>query len=306
MQRDDQPIPSYPSAANDTPSEESANQTPDIDGASEQRLIRTRAARPNAPRLEPALEAILDRAYAAERQTAAACCAQAKADARLWRAEVAWRRVASFQGDGIPGDLSEEALGRCYAQLIVQLGSVLKTDGWQPRVETVQPGPDAKAYALAILKAAMDGKVDVVEAMISTHSIGTLFNLGLTADDWLRDGLRDEVLNGRPCPEARFAGAGSALRSADDPAGGASAAARNRRQRVAIRSVRDRTLETRDRWIYQKCAKGVAYKTIKTELSMLCQKKGWRKINSIQGIRSAARSYAQRHGLPMPASRQNL
>jgi hypothetical protein len=306
MQLDDQPVPSYPSAADDTPTDESVNQTSDIDVASEQRLIRTRAARPNGPRLEPALEAILDRAYAAERQTAAAWCAQAEADARLWRAEVAWRRVASFQGDGTPGDLPEEALGRCYAQLIVQLGSVLKADGWQPRLETVKPGSDAKAYALAILKAAMDGKVDLVETMICTHSIATLFNVGLAADDWLRKGLREEVLHGRPSPEAQLAGEGSALRFADDPAGGEPAAARNRRQQVAIRSVRDRTFEARDRWIYQKCAKGVAYKTIKTELSILCQKKGWRKINSIQGIRSAARNCAQRHGLPMPASRQNL
>jgi len=78
------------------------------------------------------------------------------------------------------------------------------------------------------------------------------------------------------------------------------------RRRKAIRTLRDPNLEARDRWLYQQCYKGVAYKTIKRALGLRCQEKGWHMINSIQGIRCAARKYAGRHGLPMPPSRQNL
>ena len=79
---------------------------------------------------------------------------------------------------------------------------------------------------------------------------------------------------------------------------------RTGRQRTPIQ--RDRKLEARDRWLYQKCYKGIAHKTIKSDLGVRCQKKGWRMIHSIQGIRWAAGNYARRHALPMPASRQNL
>ena len=81
---------------------------------------------------------------------------------------------------------------------------------------------------------------------------------------------------------------------------------RTRRRRAPIQKTRDSKLEARDCWLYQKCCKRVAYKTIKTDLGERCQTKGWRRITSIQGIRWAARNYAQRHGLPMPPSRQNL
>jgi hypothetical protein len=81
---------------------------------------------------------------------------------------------------------------------------------------------------------------------------------------------------------------------------------RTRRQRTPIRKIRDRKLEARDRWLYQKCYKGIAHKTIKSDLGVRCQKKGWRMISSIQGIRWAAGNYARRHTLPMPPSRQNL
>jgi hypothetical protein len=215
MQLDDQPIPSYASSANATPADESTNQPLDAGAESElsgpqQRPIRTRGVRPNRPRWGPALEALLDRAHAAERQSAAALRAQAEANARLWRAAVAWWRVASFQGDGIPPELPPESYGRCYAQLIVQLGGVLKADGWQARLETVSPGPEAKVYALAILRAAMDGAVDLVEEMLR-QGVDTLFNLGLAADRWLRDGLRHEVLEIRPPADSPFGWAGCSL-----------------------------------------------------------------------------------------------
>jgi hypothetical protein len=218
MQLDDQPIPSYPSCANDTRADEPTNQPPDVGSESEpsgpQQRPSKSAVRPTGPRLEPALEALLDRARAAERQSAAAWRAQAEANARLWRAAEAWWRVASFQGDCIPPELPPESIGRCYARLIVQLGFVLKADGWQARLDTVSPGPEAKVYAVAILRAAMDGEADLVEEMI-TQGVDTLFNLGLAADRWLRDGLRHEVLKIRPPADSPFGWAGCSLLPVD-------------------------------------------------------------------------------------------
>ena len=214
MQLDDQPIPSYLSSANDTAADESTNQPPDVGGESEpsvpQQRPSTSVVRPSGPRLEPAVEALLDRARAAERQTAAAWRAQAEAEARLWRAAVAWWRVASFKGNGIPPELPPESIRRCDAQLIVQLGGVLKADGWQARLEAVSPGPEAKVYARAILRAAMDGEVDLVEEMLR-QAVHTLCNLGLDADRWLRDGLRYEVLQIRPPADSPFGWAGCSL-----------------------------------------------------------------------------------------------
>jgi hypothetical protein len=69
---------------------------------------------------------------------------------------------------------------------------------------------------------------------------------------------------------------------------------------------RERNLEARDKWIYQMCCKGIPYKEIRAELGVICQKKGWKKIASVQGIRAAAMSYAEGHDLPKPPFRMNL
>jgi hypothetical protein len=90
------------------------------------------------------------------------------------------------------------------------LGGVLKADGWQARLDAVSPGPEAKVYALAILRAAMDGEVELVEEML-TQGVDTLFSLGLAADRWLRDGLRYEVLEIRPPADSPFGWAGCSL-----------------------------------------------------------------------------------------------
>jgi hypothetical protein len=150
MQRDDQPIPSYPACANATPADESTNQPLDAGAESElsgpqQRPIRTRGVRPNRPCLWPALEALLDRAHAAERQNAAAWRAQAEANARFWRAAAAWWRVASFQGDGIPPELPPESIGRCYAQLIVR---PLVGQGALYFPSSVHPRPEAPVVSV--------------------------------------------------------------------------------------------------------------------------------------------------------------
>jgi hypothetical protein len=74
------------------------------------------------------------------------------------------------------------------------------------------------------------------------------------------------------------------------------------------KSGRPKKLETRDKWIYQQCCKGseMPYDQIVAELKRVAPKKGWRKIDSVQGIRAAAINYAQRNGLPLPPKRQDL
>lgn len=59
----------------------------------------------------------------------------------------------------------------------------------------------------------------------------------------------------------------------------------------------------RDGWIYAKCCERVVYKNIKRELNELAPSKGWLKISTIQGIRAAAKRFAERHNLPLPPSR---
>ena len=112
------------------------------------------------------VQAILARAHATERQTQQTLRAHQEAKARFDRANEAWQRVATFKGDRIPRELTGPALTRAYAELIVGLGSVLKADGWQARVDAVTAGPEAKTYALAVLQQAMAGDVDKVATMI--------------------------------------------------------------------------------------------------------------------------------------------
>jgi hypothetical protein len=108
--------------------------------------------------------------------------------------------VCQFGGDAIPGELTGEALYRHYPGLIVDLGRVLKGDGWQDRVEAVRADTDPKVYALAMLRKAMEGDLAAVTAMVR-EGINNLSHLGLEADSWLREGLMCEVLNIQPAPQ---------------------------------------------------------------------------------------------------------
>jgi hypothetical protein len=74
----------------------------------------------------------------------------------------------------------------------------------------------------------------------------------------------------------------------------------------ATRRRRDKKLEARDEWLYHQCCAGIAYKKIQARLQAFCHDKGWPMIGSIQGIRTAARRYAQQHERPNPPKRQNL
>jgi hypothetical protein len=75
------------------------------------------------------------------------------------------------------------------------------------------------------------------------------------------------------------------------------------------RMPRDKKLEARDEWIYNLCCADnpkVPHKTIVAKLRECHKTKGWKMIESIQGIRRAATEYAERHGLPPPPRRQGL
>lgn len=80
----------------------------------------------------------------------------------------------------------------------------------------------------------------------------------------------------------------------------------SRKKRSQNQGVRNAKREARDQWIYQRCCQGLPHKKVVGLLSDRCQRKGWDRIRSVQGIRSAAIKYAERRNLPKPASRKNL
>ena len=65
-----------------------------------------------------------------------------------------------------------------------------------------------------------------------------------------------------------------------------------------------RTLDARNRWIYERCIAEVPYQTIIIQLKK--KPKSWDRIESIQGIRAAAVRYAAQNGLPQIPRRQDL
>lgn len=160
-------------------------------------------AQQTSPALDPTIQAILDQTRARQRQAVELQRAHAEAEARLRRAHDAWLRVCQFRGEAIPNDLAGEALHRRYAELIVDLGRVLRADGWQDRVDAVQADTDAKVYALTVLRKAMEGDTALVTKLLQEGVFrgGTPMKFGLEADGWLREGLMYEVLGIRPAPE---------------------------------------------------------------------------------------------------------
>jgi pyrimidine deaminase RibD-like protein len=98
-----------------------------------------------------------------------------------------------FRGNAIPEHLTGEALWLEYAQRVVDLGRVLKDDGWENAIAAVPADTDAKAYAVSILRLGMDGDAAGVAAMIR-KAVNSLWSLGLSADTWLREELMYEVL----------------------------------------------------------------------------------------------------------------
>jgi hypothetical protein len=162
------------------------------------RMNGTKSTHGNAE--DPDIEAIFERAEQRERRSLEAQRAFEADEQRLRRASNAWEAVRSFQGNAIPEELTGPTLWRRYAELIVDLGRVLKADGWQDRVAAVTPGDDAKNYAIALLRKAIESDTDTVAAM-ANRLAKTVLHLGLRADSWLKEGLRYEVLGIQPPPE---------------------------------------------------------------------------------------------------------
>ena len=60
-------------------------------------------------------------------------------------------------------------------------------------------------------------------------------------------------------------------------------------------------LDARDRWIYDECCNGTAYKTIRAELERHPE---WDELLTVQAVHQAARRYADRNRLPRPPARR--
>ena len=93
-------------------------------------------------------------------------------EARRKRLETAWRRFASFDGDAIPDEFTGDAFWRRKAELLVDLGNVLREDGWQAEIDAIAEGPMAKEFAVRILRLAMFGDVDEVARLMRESLYG--------------------------------------------------------------------------------------------------------------------------------------
>jgi hypothetical protein len=78
---------------------------------------------------------------------------------------------------------------------------------------------------------------------------------------------------------------------------------RSANQKQSRQRVRDKLTESRDKWVYQQCCKGVPYDTIALRLPK--KNKRWRRITTKQGILACARKYAEDNGHPLPPPRQS-
>jgi hypothetical protein len=171
---------------------------------------RGEATEGNNAQLDSTIQTILDKARTKQSQAVAIQLAQEEAEARFRRAHEAWLRLSNFRGDAIPREVTGNTLHHRYAELIVDLGRVLKADGWGNRLDAITPDTDAKVYAVAILRRAMENDIATVTTMVR-EGIYTVLHLGLEVDSWLRDGLMYEVLNIRPAPQPPLGWEGSYL-----------------------------------------------------------------------------------------------
>jgi nucleoside phosphorylase len=168
------------------------------------------------PTLDPDVQSIVEKARAKEKETVAGQRDREKAEARFRRAHEAWLRVSRYRGDAIPPNVRGDALHQAYAEIIVQLGQVLKEDGWLGQLDAVSTDSEAKIYAIRMLRHAADGDVAKVMAMVK-EGIATLFSLGLEADSWLREGLMYQVLGIQPAPELPIGWEGAYFEPVETP-----------------------------------------------------------------------------------------
>ena len=80
--------------------------------------------------------------------------------------------------------------------------------------QLVPADAEAKAYALSLLRRAMDGDLDGVAAMFR-DAVSVSLHLGVYAGRWLREGLMYEVLGIQPAPEPPLEWEGPYLESVE-------------------------------------------------------------------------------------------
>jgi len=77
------------------------------------------------------------------------------------------------------------------------------------------------------------------------------------------------------------------------------------RRNVPKKAMKDKKVEARNKWIYQKCFRGIAHDIIKAELKKIGPKRGWQIVSTKQRIQQIGKEYAERNGEPLPPPRQN-
>ncbi len=61
--------------------------------------------------------------------------------------------------------------------------------------------------------------------------------------------------------------------------------------------------DKRNKWLYEQCCKGTPYVEIRLKLKK--KPASWERLDTDQGVKDAARRYAEKNNLPLPASRKS-
>jgi hypothetical protein len=182
---------------------------------------------------------------------------------------------------GLPdiGEILRRAREACEADTL-QIPAVHQLARMTARQRTARP----RAVLRAVLGQAADARYPTLE---DRYPVGRLM---LQLHDLLQAQLARAVRRPTPSGEGQ-------------PTNDRAAVGPSRPQEGANRPkvMREAKQEERNKWIYDECFKGTPYKEI---VAKLLPQQEWRKIRSIQGIRHAAKKYAERHGLSPIPSRQ--
>jgi len=76
-----------------------------------------------------------------------------------------------------------------------------------------------------------------------------------------------------------------------------------------VKKAVDKKKAARNAWIYKQCCQTdplLRFRDIVTKLTAICKRKGWEPIESIQGIKAAARRHAEDNELAPPPRRQGV
>jgi hypothetical protein len=117
---------------------------------------------------------------------------------KVARAMSVWGRLAQFDGDNIPSHSTGEALVHVLSQLLLELGTVLREDGWESRVNEIAADSDTKKYALTILQEAMASRAEELTRLLRDARQRFDIHFELEVYRWLRFGLMYEVLRIQP------------------------------------------------------------------------------------------------------------